>query len=101
MLRFNAHVSPPSVDVVNFRCSWFRPAPPSTQARTIWSVAPEPLGELLAMSTDGATDRSSRAPASPSITNRPCTGSYTPVWWTGNSFLAPSNVAPPSNERSR
>ncbi len=35
------------------------------------------------MSTLGATARSLRAPATPSITGRPCTGSSTPGWVTG------------------
>src|SRR5579884_3375729 len=35
------------------------------------------------MSTLGAIARSLRAPATPSITGRPCTGSSTPGWVTG------------------
>src|SRR5437588_8965442 len=35
------------------------------------------------MSTLGAGARSLRAPATPSITGRPCTGSVTPGWVTG------------------
>src|SRR5947209_1786318 len=47
------------------------------------SVAPTPVGAPLAMSTLGAGARSLRAPATPSMTGRPCTGSMTPGWVTG------------------
>src|SRR5215467_16300970 len=46
-------------------------------------VASLPVGEPFAMSTLGAGARSLRAPAMPSITGRPCTGSVTPGWVTG------------------
>src|SRR3954452_21247865 len=46
-------------------------------------VAPAPVGAPLAMSTLGAGARSLRAPATPSITGRPCTGSKAPGWSTG------------------
>src|ERR1700761_6709978 len=46
-------------------------------------VASDPSGAPLAMSTLGAGARSLRAPAMPSITGRPCTGSSTPGWVTG------------------
>ena len=42
---------------------------------TIRFVAPAPLGALLAMSTDGAGERSLRAPPTPSSTQRPIDGS--------------------------
>src|SRR5436305_6527904 len=50
---------------------------------TIRSVASEPVGDPLAMSTLGAAARSLRAPATPSITKLPWTGSNTPGWVTG------------------
>src|SRR5919109_976269 len=50
---------------------------------TIRSVASAPLGAPLAMSTLGAIARSLRAPATPSITGRPWTGSNAPGWVTG------------------
>src|SRR5438067_11135219 len=46
-------------------------------------VASVPVGAPLAMSTLGAGARSLRAPATPSITGRPCTGSKTPGCVTG------------------
>jgi hypothetical protein len=46
-------------------------------------LASLPLGAPLAMSTLGAGARSLRAPATPSITGRPCTGSRTPGGVTG------------------
>src|SRR4051794_31109109 len=46
-------------------------------------VASAPVGAPLAMSTLGAGARSLRAPATPSITGRPCTGSSTPGCVTG------------------
>src|SRR5438309_2000176 len=50
---------------------------------TIRSVASVPVGAPLAMSTLGAGARSLRAPATPSMTGRPWTGSVTPGWVTG------------------
>src|SRR5919206_435254 len=50
---------------------------------TMRSVASAPVGAPLAMSTLGAGARSLRAPAMPSITGRPCTGSKAPGWLTG------------------
>src|SRR5207302_10092695 len=50
---------------------------------TMRFVASAPVGAPLAMSTLGAGARSLRAPATPSITGRPCTGSSTPGWVTG------------------
>src|SRR3954453_11654706 len=47
------------------------------------SVASAPVGAPLAMSTLGAGARSLRAPATPSMTGRPCTGSIAPGWLTG------------------
>ena len=55
---------------------------------------------LMAMSTDGAGDRSLRAPATPSSTQRPIDAS---MWLhashTVNTVRGRSNVRPPSNER--
>src|SRR5260221_759496 len=48
--------------------------------RFVWSV---PVGAPFAMSTLGAGARSLRAPRTPSISGRPCTGSKTPGWVTG------------------
>src|SRR3954471_19510128 len=50
---------------------------------TIRFVASVPVGAPLAMSTLGAGARSLRAPATPSITGLPCTGSIAPGWVTG------------------
>ena len=61
--------------MLNITCSWFSPARPSTQLMTIRSVAPAPVGAPLAMSTDGAGERSLRAPPTPSSTQRPIDGS--------------------------
>src|SRR5947199_7830662 len=47
------------------------------------SVASDPVGAPFAMSTLGAGARSLRAPATPSMTGRPCTGSVAPGWLTG------------------
>src|SRR3954454_201271 len=67
---------------------------------TIRSVASDPVGDPLAISTLGAGARSLRAPATPSITGRPCTGSVTPGWVTGpatgENF---DQLLPPSVER--
>ena len=56
---------------------------PLTYVMTIRSVASAPVGAPLAMSTLGAGARSLRAPAIPSMTGRPCTGSTAPGWVTG------------------
>src|SRR5438067_7735274 len=47
------------------------------------SVASDPVGAPFAMSTLGAGARSLRAPATPSITGRPWTGSNAPGCVTG------------------
>ncbi len=59
---------------LNRTCSAFRVCP-STQLITIRLVASVPEGAPLAMSTDGAGDRSDRAPPTPSMTQRPIEGS--------------------------
>src|SRR3954463_4074487 len=50
---------------------------------TIRSVASAPVGAPLAMSTLGAGARSLRAPATPSMTGRPCTSATKAGSWTG------------------
>src|SRR5581483_6381159 len=78
------------------------PEEPSTHASYTTSVAPDPAGAPLAMERLGADDRSSRAPAMPSITQRPSTGStkkqvsvaWAMTWGRVQDF-------PPSNERTR
>src|SRR5690349_17043439 len=59
-------------------------------------VAPAPVGRPLAMSTFGPPARSTRAPAMPSITGRPSTGSNTPGSTTGATAVGPTQCAPPS-----
>src|SRR5438093_6162505 len=51
-------------------CSLLRPSRPSAQALTISSVAPAPVGAPFAIETLGDADRSFRAPATPSSTQR-------------------------------
>ena len=65
-------------------------------------VAPAPVGAPLAMSTLGAAERSSRAPPTPSITQR----KLVPSNWTRkqvstavNSSTGRSQDFPPSNDR--
>jgi len=63
-------------------------------------VASAPVGAPFAMSTLGAGARSLRAPAMPSITGRPSTGSNTPGCVTGPATgCGLDQVKPPSNER--
>src|SRR5438105_10922011 len=63
-------------------------------------VAPAPVGAPLAMSTLGAGAKSLRAPATPSMTALPCTGSNTPGWSTGPATEAGlEQLDPPSVER--
>ena len=61
----------PFVDDEYMTCSWLSPSRPSTHDMTIRLVASPPLGAPFAMSTDGAGDRSDRAPPTPSSTQRP------------------------------
>src|SRR5437764_14595558 len=81
MARGADQVAPWLVDSVN-RTSG-RTRVPLTYVMTIRSVASAPVGAPFAMSTLGAGARSLRAPAIPSITGRPCTGSSVPGWLTG------------------
>src|SRR3954471_467987 len=74
-------LAPRLVDCVKYTCGVA--SGPLTYVMTMRLVAPAPLGAPLAMSTLGAGARSLRAPATPSITGRPCTGSSTPGWVTG------------------
>src|SRR5881396_3731236 len=64
---------------------------------TIRFVASAPDGAPFAMSTLGAGARSLRAPATPSITGRPSTGSITPGCVTGPATgVAFDQLLPPS-----
>src|SRR6266567_6067308 len=89
-------VLPPSVDSRNTTCGVA--VVPLTYVRTMRSVAPDPSGAPLAMSTEGAHVRSLRAPAMPSSTGRPRTGSTSPGWvtapgiWKGWLQLWPPSV---------
>src|SRR2546423_13382058 len=79
-------VVPPFVDSRNTTCG--EAGVPPTYDRTIRLVAAAPVGEPLAMSTEGAVARSLRAPATPSSTGLPCTGSNTPGWGTAPGIKA-------------
>jgi hypothetical protein len=68
---------PPSVEYDSSVFSLLKPNRPSLQASTSSLVAPCPVGAPLAMSTLGMAARSIRAPAIPSATQRPLTGSTT------------------------
>src|SRR4051794_4504464 len=86
-----------SGDDVNITCSWFRPSRPSTHVITIRLFASAPEGAPLAMSTDGAGDRSDRAPPTPSITQRPIEGSKAlHVSYAVNSAWGRAHDLPPS-----
>src|SRR5205809_3655272 len=64
---------------------------------TIRFVASAPVGAPFAMSTLGAGARSLRAPATPSITGLPSTGSNAPGWVTGPATgAARDQLDPPS-----
>src|SRR5581483_3007502 len=94
-----AQEEPPSVDHDTSVFSLFRPWRPSLHASTMALVAPWPVGAPLAMSTLGAADRSIRAPAKPSITHRPSTGStkkHGSVMATVSCSLV--QCTPPSND---
>src|SRR6476469_5418933 len=67
---------------------------------TIRFVASAPVGAPLAMSTLGAGARSLRAPATPSITGRPWTGSVAPGCVTGPATgTGGDHDRPPLSER--
>src|SRR6516225_9266798 len=68
-------VWPPSVENDSRDTSLFRPFRPSLHASTISLVASVPVGAPLAMSMLGMAIRSFRAPAGPSLLQRPATGS--------------------------
>ena len=95
---------PPPFEYANSTCSLFKPSRPSAQALTISSVAPAPVGAPLAIDTLGDADRSLRAPARPSSTQRVevpsklCTkhGST-----TLNNAIGFVQVAPPSRDFTR
>src|SRR5436305_3161183 len=69
------HVAPPFVEYDS--CAVFAFTDESLSAHTSTSslLAPSPVGAPFARSTDGDADRSVRAPAYPSITHLPYTGS--------------------------
>src|SRR6266566_8168442 len=75
MLVGSIQVAPPLVEYERKTCSLLRPSRPSTQVSTISFVASAPVGAPLAISTLGSGARSSRAPATPSSTQRLWTGS--------------------------
>ena len=80
-------------------CSRLSPSRPSTQLITIWSVAPAPSGAPLAMSTDGAGERSLRAPATPCSTQRPIDASKKlQVSLAGKMFTGRCQCRPPSSD---
>src|SRR5438309_7984482 len=81
MARGDDHDAPPSADSLKYTCGVSML--PLTYVMTIRLVASAPVGAPLAMSTLGAGARSLRAPATPSMTGRPRTGSKTPGWVTG------------------
>src|ERR1044072_7449422 len=81
MVRGADQLAPRSVDSVKNTCGVA--SGPLTYVITIRLVASAPVGAPLAMSTLGAGARSLRAPATPSITGRPWTGSSAPGWLTG------------------
>src|SRR2546423_15599809 len=81
MARGADQVAPWSVDWVNSTSGWA--SAPLTYVITIRSVASAPVGAPFAMSTLGAGARSLRAPATPSITGLPWTGSNMPGCCTG------------------
>src|SRR5437870_12029496 len=98
MARDAAHVAPPFDDSVKNTCG--AAIEPLTYVMTMRSVASAPVGAPLAMSTLGAGARSLRAPAIPSISGRPWTGSNVPGWLTGpTTGLAVDQLLPPSVER--
>src|SRR5947209_14660929 len=95
MARGDDHDAPPSADSLKYTCGVSML--PLTYVMTIRLVASAPVGAPLAMSTLGAGARSLRAPATPSITGRPCTGSVTPGCVTGPATgRALDQLAPPS-----
>src|SRR5207253_11314246 len=81
MARGDDHDAPPSADSLKYTCGVSML--PLTYVMTMRSVASDPVGAPLAMSTLGAGARSLRAPVMPSISGRPCTGSKMPGWNTG------------------
>src|SRR6184192_4036359 len=98
MARGVLQAAPPLVDSVKYTCGWA--SAPLTYVITIRFVASDPVGAPLAMSALGAGARSLRAPATPSITGRPCTGSSTPGWVTGPATGKKfDHFVPPSVER--
>src|SRR3954469_20915163 len=98
MARGADQLAPRSLDSVKNTCGVA--SGPLTYLITIRSVASAPVGAPLAMSTLGAGARSLRAPATPSITGRPCTRSTAPGCCTGPATgCGRDQFAPPLVER--
>src|SRR5216684_1351508 len=94
------HVAPPSVDSRNTTCG--AAVVPLTYVRTIRLVASEPVGAPLAMSIEGAHVKSLRAPATPSSTGRPWTGSNSPGWVSAPGIrMGRPQLWPPSVDGTR
>src|SRR4051794_33794985 len=92
------HESPRLVEKVASACSWPVPSLASDQTTPIVLLAPAPVGAPLAMSTLGKL--SVRAPATPSNTKSPLTGSGSPTSTTWAIARGVSHLTPPSSERS-
>src|SRR3954468_9095543 len=94
MVRGADQLAPRSLDSVKNTCGVA--SGPLTYVITIRFVASAPVGAPLAMSTLGAGARSLRAPATPSMTGRPCTGSRAPGCVTGPATgVGRDQLAPP------
>src|SRR6476660_5914257 len=97
MERGAGQLAPRSLDSVKNTCGVARG--PLTYVITIRFVASAPVGAPFAMSTLGAGARSLRAPATPSITGRPSTGSIVPGCITGPATGEPfDQLLPPSGD---
>src|SRR3954466_14252786 len=98
MARGGDQLAPRFTDSVKNTCGVA--SGPLTYVITIRFVASTPVGAPLARSTLGAGARSLRAPATPSMTGRPCTGSNAPGWFTGPATgCGLDQFAPPLVER--
>jgi hypothetical protein len=92
------YVAPLSVERITNARSLFVPARSSDQLTSTSSVASAPVGAPLATSMLGKT--LVRAPAMPSIVNRPCAGSNWPIPATVTIARGRSNAAPPLKDRA-
>src|SRR5919112_1558581 len=98
MERGGSQLDPPLVEDEYRTVSAFS-VRPSTQLMAIRFVAPAPVGAPLAMSTEGAGERSRRPPPTPSSTQRPIDGSMRlQVSYAVNTARGRVNVRPPSND---